>query len=158
MHPNNLLAQVFLLCLALPTVGLAGTRMSVSIDASANVHSINPQIYGVAFASSDDLKALNAPLNRMGGNGMTTYNWSLNAENLAADWYFESYPQESAVRGEQADTFVSDSKTGGATPMLTVPLIGWVANLGKNRSILPSFSIANYGAQCATDPYDADAG
>jgi hypothetical protein len=101
---------------------------------------------------------LNAPLNRMGGNGMTTYNWSLNAENLAADWYFESYPQESATAGEQADTFISESRTGGAAPMITVPLIGWVANLGTNRSILPSFSVAKYGQQCTTDPYDPDAG
>src|SRR5213595_3111649 len=67
--------------------------VTIAIDATANVHAINPRIYGVAFASSDDRIALNAPLNRMGGNGMTTYNWSLNAENLAADWYFESYPQ-----------------------------------------------------------------
>src|SRR5579871_614083 len=130
----------------------------IAIDASADVHAINPQIYGVAFASTDDLEALNAPLNRMGGNSMTTYNWSLNAENLAADWYFESYPQQSATPGEQADTFVSDSMAGGAAPMLTVPLIGWVANLGAGRSILPSFSVAKYGPQCATDPYDSDAG
>jgi hypothetical protein len=132
--------------------------VTIAIDASANVHPINPQIYGVAFASINDLKALNAPLNRMGGNAMTTYNWKLNAENLAADWYFESYPQQSATPGEQADAFISDSKAAGAQPMITVPLIGWVANLGSGRSILPSFSVARYGAQCATDPYDPDAG
>jgi hypothetical protein len=138
---------------------LAGNgAVTVAIDATRNVHPINPQIYGVAFGSTDDLLALNAPLNRMGGNSMTTYNWSLNAENLDADWYFESYPQDSAVAGEQADTFVSDSQAANAQPMLTVPLIGWVANLGANRSILPSFSVSKYGSQCATDPYFPDAG
>ena len=132
--------------------------VTVAIDAAANQHPINPQVYGVAFASAADLAALNAPLNRMGGNSMTTYNWTINAQNLAADWYFESYPQQSGVAGEEADTFVSDTKSAGAQPMLTVPLIGWVANLGNNRAILPSFSVTKYGAQCATDPYFPDAG
>jgi len=146
---------------ALPGAGASAAQkasVTVAVDATANVHSINPLIYGVAFASTEDLNALNAPLNRMGGNDMTDYNWVLNAQNLAQDWYFESYPQQSAVAGEEADTFVSDSKAAGAQPMLTVPLIGWVAILGTNRSILPSFSVGKYGAQCATDPYDPDAG
>jgi hypothetical protein len=147
--------------LASPSGVLAASAprvVSISIDAARDVHPINPQIYGVAFGSTNDLLALNAPLNRMGGNSMTTYNWAQNAENLDADWYFESYPQQSSVAGEQADTFVSDSQAANAQPMLTVPLIGWVANLGANRAILPSFSVSKYGAQCATDPYFPDAG
>lgn len=132
--------------------------VTVAVDAGANQHPINPQIYGVAFATSSELTTLNAPLNRMGGNSMTAYNWALNAQNLAADWYFESYPEDSAVPGEEADTFISDSKSGLAMPMITVPLMGWVANLGPNRSILPSFSVNKYGAQCSTDPYFPDAG
>jgi hypothetical protein len=132
--------------------------VTVAIDATANRHSINPLVYGVAFASKSDLLALNAPLNRMGGNNMSDYNWALNAQNLDADWYFESYPQESSTPGEEADTFVAMSKSANALPMLTVPLLGWVANLGPGRSILPSFSVAKYGAQCDADPYDPDAG
>jgi hypothetical protein len=132
--------------------------VTVAIDAATNQHPINPQIYGVAFASAADLAALNARLNRSGGDSMTDYNWAINAQNLAADWYFESYPQTSAVPGQEADSFVSDTKSAGAQPMLTVPLMGWVANLGNDRSILPSFSVAKYGPQCSTDPYDPDAG
>ncbi len=132
-------------------------EVTVAIDTAVN-HPISPLIYGVAFASPADLTALNAPLNRMGGNSMTDYNWALNAQNLASDWFFESYPQQSAVVGAEADSFIADSTAAGAQPMLTVPLIGWVANLGPNRSILASFSVAKYGAQCASDPYDPDAG
>lgn len=141
------------------TAAFAGNpAVTVTIDATANRHAINPNIYGVAFASKADLKALNAPLHRMGGNSMTDYNWSVNAQNLAQDWYFESYPEQSATPGEEADTFISQSKQAGAAPMLTVPLAGWVAKLGNKRSILPSFSVAKYGAQCGVDPYDDDAG
>ncbi len=139
---------------------LAGNAaVTVTIDPTANRHAINPQIYGVAFGSKSDLKTLNAPLNRMGGNSMTAYNWKQNATNLAQDWYFESYPQDGGdTAGALADSFVSDSKAQGAAPMLTVPLAGWVAKLGANRSILPAFSVAKYGAQCDVDPYDNDAG
>ncbi len=144
--------------LATSTASAQNPAVTVAIDTQVNRHAINQLIYGVAFASSADLTALNAPLNRMGGNSMTDYNWALNAQNLAADWFFESYPQQSGVPGEEADSFVADSKAAGAKPMLTVPLIGWVANLGPNRSILPSFSVAKYGPQCASDPYDPDAG
>ena len=35
--------------------------------------------------------------------------------------------------------------------MLTIPMIGWVAKLGSNRSKLASFSIAKYGAQTGND-------
>jgi hypothetical protein len=132
--------------------------LTIAINASAGHHAISPLIYGVAFASTADLKALNAPLNRSGGNSMTDYNWSANAQNLASDWYFESYPQSGATAGGEADTFVKNTHAAGALPMLTVPLIGWVAKLGPNRSILPSFSVAKYGAQCSADPYDPDAG
>jgi hypothetical protein len=139
---------------------LAGNpAVTVSIDATANRHPINPDIYGVAFASKTQLAALNAPLNRMGGNSMTAYNWKLNATNLAQDWYYESYPQDGGgTAGALADSFVSDAKSKGAEPMLTVPLAGWVAKLGNNRSILPAFSVKKYGAQCDVDPYDNDAG
>jgi hypothetical protein len=132
--------------------------LTIAIDANAGQHPISQLIYGVAFASKTDLVALNAPLNRSGGNAMTDYNWAVNAQNLASDWYFESYPQSSAKAGDEADTFVKDTQAGGAQPMLTVPLIGWVAKLGSNRSILPSFSVAKYGAQFAVDSYDPDAG
>ena len=132
--------------------------VTVAIDATAKVHPINPLVYGVAFASKAQLKELNAPLNRSGGNNMSTYNWLVNAQNLDDDWYFESYPQADANRGSEADKFVSQAKSEGAQPMLTVPLIGWVAILGPNRSILPAFAVSKYGAQCSVDPYDTNAG
>ena len=150
-------ASLFL-ALSAATAAAQNPPVTIVIDAAANRHPISPLIYGVSFGSKLDLIALNAPLNRSGGNSMTAYNWLRNAENLAADWYFESYPQTSATAGAQTDQFVSLSKSANARPMLTVPLIGWVAKLGANRAILPSFSVAKYGAQCKTDPYLHDAG
>ena len=132
--------------------------VTVAVDAAANRHPINPMIYGVSWGSKADLKALNAPLNRAGGTPSSTYNWQSNTENLSDDWFFESYPQGAATPGLQGDTLISDSKAADAQPMLTIPLIGWVAKRGENNAILPSFSVAKYGAQCSTDFYLPDAG
>ncbi|MDR3422956.1 MAG: glycoside hydrolase family 44 protein [Xanthobacteraceae bacterium] len=132
--------------------------ITIAIDAATGRHAISPLIYGVAFGAPADLTQLGVPLNRSGGNSESMYNWLLNATNLGQDWYFESYPSTSAAPGGDGDTFIRQSKSAGAAPMLTIPMIGWVAKLGPNRAILPSFSVAKYGAQCQVDPYLADAG
>jgi Glycoside hydrolase family 44 len=145
--------------LTLPVFSVSAfASVTIAIDPSAKRHSINPNIYGVAWASKADLLALNVPLNRMGGNATSSYNWAINAQNLGNDWYFESYPEQSGQAGLEADTLIGNSKAANAQPMITVPLIGWVAKLGTGRSILPSFSVAKYGAQCSTDYWDPDAG
>jgi hypothetical protein len=132
--------------------------VTVAIDAAAGQHAISPLIYGVAYATQQDLAALNAPLNRSGGNRTSTYSYKASASSTAQDYYFESYPDPSGVRGSGPDGFIAATRAAGATPMITVPLVGWVAKLGPNRSLLPSFSVKKYGKQCATDPYDPDAG
>src|SRR6202011_1377757 len=97
------------------------------------------------------LSQLNVPLNRLGGNNTSRYNWQLNADNRAADWFFESIAYPSAAAGEIADTFISNTKAAGAEAMVTIPMIGWVAKLGPNRAKLASFSQAKYGAQTNAD-------
>ncbi len=125
--------------------------VTITVNAAANRHSINPAIYGVAYASTATLADLNVALHRYGGNNTSRYNWQLNADNRGADWYFESIAEPSSVAGERGDTFIADSQAAGAQAMLTVPTIGWVARLGANRGKLSSFSIAKYGAQTGND-------
>jgi len=64
----------------------------------------------------------------------------------------------SATAGERGDTFINYSKAGNAEPLLTIPMIGYVAKLGTNRAKLCSFSVAKYGAQQSTDQWFSDAG
>ena len=154
---------------ALPPQGVAGPnpigqtlpaaeQTVITVDAAAGRHPISPLIYGVAFADKAQLLALNAPLNRSGGNAETRYNWRLNATNHAADYFFESIGDKDPAPAGESDSFVAGSKAGGAQPMLTVPMLGWVAKLGPNRQTLPGFSVAKYGPQQKTDPYLPDAG
>jgi hypothetical protein len=123
----------------------------VTIDANANRHPISPLIYGTNFATAQQLSELHAPLNRRGGNATTRYNWQANASNHASDWYFESLAEESGIAGDDADRFVDESHAGGAEPMITIGMLGWVARLGNNRQRLSSFSIGKYGAQTDRD-------
>ncbi len=130
----------------------------IKVDAAARRHPISPMIYGVAFAGPDQLKALNSPLNRSGGNAMTRYNWRLNASNHANDWYFESIAEASPVPGGSVDEFVDGTRSAQARAMVTIPTLGWVAKVGPNREMIPSFSVAKYGPQAKSDPGHADAG
>src|SRR5438477_8461976 len=106
--------------------GVAGAQnaaVTVTIDANLNRHPISANVYGVAFGNSSTLADLNAPLNRYGGNASSRYNWQVNGDNRGQDWYFESLPDASGTAGERGDTFVNASRSGGAQPMLTVPMI-----------------------------------
>jgi PKD repeat protein len=152
----------FILCLTLLSPMAAAAQnaaVTVNIDANANRRAINPNIYGVAHATTAELNDLNSPLNRNGGNNTTRYNWQVNADNRANDWYYESIGDSSAVAGERGDTFMANSNAANAKAMLTIPTIDWVAKLGVNRGKLASFSIAKYGAQTGNDwQWFADAG
>jgi hypothetical protein len=125
--------------------------VTVTVDANANRHPINPFVYGVAYGSAAALSDLNSPLNRYGGNNSSRYNWQQNADNRDFDWYFESIGDASATPGERGDTFISTSTGAGAQSMITIPMLDWVAKLGANRSKLASFSQAKYGAQTGND-------
>lgn len=125
--------------------------VAITVDAVRNRRAINPLIYGVAFASSSQLNELNAPLNRWGGNSTTRYNWQLNADNKANDWYYQSIAGSSATPGADANSFINSTKTGGAQPILTIPMVDWMPKLGPGRSKLSSYSIAKYGPQTGND-------
>jgi hypothetical protein len=138
--------------------GQASAQTTISVNVRNNRHSISPFIYGAAGVSRAQLEDLHMPLERYGGNESSSYNWKLNAAGKGNDWYFESYPDSSAVPGYRADSILSDCKAAKSQAMVTIPMLNYVANLGKNRGILPSFSIKKYGAQTGWDYWDPDAG
>lgn len=131
--------------------GAACAQTTITVDAGKNAHPIDPRIYGVAFATAAQLADLNVPVHRYGGNNTSRYNWKINADNRAFDYYFESIGEDSSAAGGRVDTFISDSKKSGAEAMITIPLLDWVAKLGPNRDKLASFSIKKYGPQTDND-------
>ena len=142
-----------------PPPPVTRSPVTILVDPQRDRHSISPWIYGVAFATSNQLSDLNAPLNRSGGNSESRYNWQLNAHNHANDWYYESLADTAATPGAETDNLVAASKAAGAEAMLTISTVGWVAKLGANRGRLASYSIVKYGPQTGNDAqWFADAG
>ena len=133
--------------------------VTIAVDAAAGRHPIDPNVYGVAHATTAQLSDLNVPLNRYGGNNTSRTNWQQNADNRGNDWYFESIAASSATPGEVGDTFIANARAAGAQTAMPIPMLDWVAKLGANRNKLASFSIAKYGAQADADwQWYADAG
>ena len=137
--------------MAATTSAPPATVANITVDAAAGRHPIDPRIYGTANASLAQLTGLNASIQRQGGDLSSTYNWEINADNLCHDWFFESYPSTNASPGGDIDDMISADQTAGAAPMVTIPMLNWVAKLGPGRSVLWSFSVAKYGLQSATD-------
>jgi len=154
---SRLLAAGFVA--ALPVTAFADNpAASVQVDANANRHPISPLIYGANWVDQATISDLNLSVNRRGGNATTTYNWQINATNRAGDWYFESLSEGDSAPSASADFFINDTKAAGAQPMITIPMVDWVAKLGPNRSGLTPYSVAKYGAQTGSDPWWPDAG
>src|SRR5689334_437473 len=84
---------------------------AVAVNAAANVHAIDPNIYGTAFASAAQLADLRVPLNRNGGNASDTYGFAQDATNHASDWYFESIASGTG-NGQGMDSFINATRSG----------------------------------------------
>ena len=74
------LSIVFLLLLRAFSAGADNPAVTVNVNAVADVHAINPMIYGLNFADTATLNALNCTNNRYGGNRTSRYNWSQNVD------------------------------------------------------------------------------
>ncbi len=107
-----------------PASGVA----DVVVDAGVPGQPISPLIYGVAFAGGPTLERLGATVDRWGGNTASRYNWVAGAWNAARDWEFRNKPAPSA------DEFIAGVLAGRATPLMTVPTLGWVARDSNNTS------------------------
>jgi len=134
----------------------AAAQVSVSVDATANQRPISPLIYGVAFGSATQLNDLNAPANRWGGNSTTRYNWQTNSHNTPSDYYYESIG--SGTAGLDADNFISDAKNNGAQPMMTIPIIDWIAKAGPNHPYLCSYPTSQFPSQQSVDQFQTNCG
>lgn len=148
------------LVLSTPYAYAQNPAATITVNATANRRPIDPRIYGVAHANNATLGELNAPLNRMGGNNTSRYNWKQNADNRGNDWFFQSIGDDSPVPGERGDSFYTTTRAAnvGAASMITIPMVGYVANLGPNRNKTASFLVSRYGAQQTTDYWWSDSG
>lgn len=123
--------------------------VAVAVDPALDRRAISDLVYGVNFATPAQLAAVGYTLNRWGGNRTTRYNWQLDVDNSANDWFFTNYTGQddppSLPAGSSADLFMRDARAADAEVVLTLPTIGRVA--GPDRERRWSFSQILYGPQ-----------
>ncbi len=118
-------------------------------------HAIKDGIYGTCGLPRAKLEEYLVPITRWGGNPSSRFNWKLNVDNGAADWYFKNRGKLSA-RLEDSGYLkhVRDNQAFGATTYQTVPMTGWVAKDDHSYG----FSVKKYGKQRGHEPGHADVG
>ncbi len=125
-------------------------------------HAISPYIFGFNYMSSGSLKKAGGTLNRWGGNATTNYNWKEDADNRGSDWYFLNTSKAgpgAPEKDKQYYQFIEDTFKGGAEPILTIPIIGWVAKAPpKGGPELCSFPTSKYPGQAGSDGQGAGNG
>jgi hypothetical protein len=103
--------------------------VTLTIDTSQGNHPISPLIYGLNFPDATTLATTRATLARLGGNRWTAYNWETNASNAGSDYCYENdnYLSSSTSPGAAVSPTIAQAKAAGATTILTVPVVGYVA-------------------------------
>ena len=142
----------------------SATLVHVSIDALTNRHAISPYVYGGSYPKdAPTVTDSGMSVVRWGGNGTSTYNWQLHTNNADNDYYWEDFNANGFGNNTDGDSvqFITDVKAAGGNPLMTMPMLGWVAKSAEVASPPNghwSFSVAKYGAQCSVDQYNTDAG
>jgi uncharacterized protein (TIGR03437 family) len=159
--PGSLLrlAAAVLLCFS----ALAQAPPTLAVDAAANRHPISPDIYGINQYTSPPpalMAQMRVSVRRFGGDATTRYNWKLDNYNSGSDWYFENSSYNAAPPAELPDNsyfdqMVAANHTTHTKTLGTIPIIGWTTN---GPGFACSFSVAKYGPQDKTDPYNPDCG
>jgi hypothetical protein len=124
--------------LAVPQTDAA---INISVDANANRQAIDARIYGVAWANAAAITDLSLPLNRWGGNAMSRYNWAFSTANRCKDYYFFNIPDSvssgDGSNGKSADDFILFTRTAGAQPVMTIPMMSLLPKDRAKRCSYP---------------------
>src|ERR1700674_3662359 len=89
------LALAASLAIAAPVSSAQGVP-TLSVDATGNVHSISPDIYGMCYCATGPkidptfASQISLPNARGGGDYTTNYNWQVDQSNNGFDLYFMS--------------------------------------------------------------------
>ncbi len=145
--------------LAMSRVTAAQTVPTLMVDAAADRHTINPNIYGIISYGLDAgfAKEIKLPNTRWGGDGTSRYNWLVDSSNSGYDWFFMggSNSTDAPVPSGSVDTMIRTYKAAGATSLITIPILPYV---NKSATLNCSFPVELYGPQQWTNPYDHPGG
>ncbi len=140
-----------------PPGNLVLNDVAVSVDVLSNRHVLSSYVYGGAYPQdAPTITDSGMTVVRWGGDATSRYNWQEGTYNAGNDWYFGDYGY-TEIGDSSSTQFITDVKTAGSSPLMTMVMLGWVAKNVTDGSAY-SFSVAKYGAQCAVNPYNSDDG
>jgi hypothetical protein len=134
----------------------AATGPTLSVDVSATRHAISVDIYGMNGGDPAFVAEIGVSVARWGGNASSRYNFKNRTYNTGSDWFFENIPTdfEHSVEG-----MVKSNLDRGIRPVVTVPVIGWVAkDSSPSHPFTCGFPATRFPEQDAFDPWDANCG
>jgi hypothetical protein len=101
-------------------------QITININTNNNRQAISPYIYGYNGCPAG---ARNLTFCRSGGNRLTAYNWENNYSNAGSDWQFQNDNglDSSTAPGDAIATFINATQNAGATALITVPIVDYVA-------------------------------
>ena len=146
-----LLLIMLIVCASQLLRAQSGAAPTLVVDASASIHPISPQIYGIDNFVLDPTfaKEVQVPNVRWGGDDTTRYNWEVDSSNQGFSFYFlGGTGQATPVPGATVDYMVNTYKP--ADSLVTIPIIPYV---NKSAAYTCSFPVSVYGPQQMTDPY-----
>ena len=142
------------------------TTVVLQVDECAARHAISDDIYGITFfwdtgsASSDQAtlqaqlqfaKQVRLPVNRLGGDGTTRYNWQVDSSNAGEDWYFMAgVGSATPTPGATDDAYVKYDNMVGSSTIITIPIIDYITKLSTTNCSYPS---NEYPTQDSWNPY-----
>ncbi|MDX6286847.1 MAG: hypothetical protein QOG53_2332 [Frankiales bacterium] len=134
----------------------ATTGPALTIDVGANRHPISPDIYGMNYTDAALATELGLTTDRWGGNSTTRYNYVTNTHNTGSDYYYENIGHAAS---DSLDTFVAGDLAHATKPVVTVPMLGYVAKSSPSaHPFACGFKVTAYGPQQSTDSWDSDCG
>ena len=139
--------------------GAAGPALTV--DLLAGRHPVSRDIYGMNFAPRQPGTAVEAAGGPLGRKRHHQVQLPARYRQPCQRLVLREHPQHRHQRpgalpnGSTADQFIGQNRRHGTDSIITVPLIGWTP---KARAQACGFSVAKYGPQQSTDPYDSDCG
>jgi hypothetical protein len=128
--------------------GAAGPALGVNV--TADRHAISPFIYGMAYPDPELAREIRLPLNRMGGDGTTRYNWQTDSSNSGDDWFYMAGDKANPTPSGGPDKMVRDARAYDGRVMLTIPIIDYI---NKATAMDCSFPVSIFGKQQKVNPY-----
>ena len=98
-------------------------NLTLSVDVTADRHSISPDIYGMNDYALDPALAqeLRIPVERWGANHTSRYNWLVDSSNSGDDFFFVGGgDNKNPIPGDSIDKIVKTNRKNGSKSIVTI--------------------------------------